>query len=352
MSFNKIIFQRDAEIAEPVAEVKNFGYIPDSGEEEEFEEQEPVEQAVEEKEPVAETKEEVKQETVEPIVAEIPKVEEVKPIEVKATDWKQALKSADKYEALKELGYDDFTINMLKYKEGTGDFLPYLQAKTVDYTKMTPAQLLKLDLQKQNPGMSERALDFKFKKDFETKYYQDRDEFPEDSDEAVFGEEQLRLDSEAKRKQFIEEQEAFKAPEPKADPDASRKAVELEQKQTQLRNFVLDSPLTKSLQTVKSISFGEGEESFNYPIKDSQGLIDSALNSVLSASDAELTPDNLQKFYAALAIGNDVQGFIKAHADHYKSLGHKKVQDELQNITPKANGVIPTPKPTKSYGYQ
>ena len=346
MSFNKIIFQREPDTTETVAEPRNYGYVPDSVDDEENEDEEVIQELTTE---VA-TEEIVPVEPIVEIAQEIPV--EIKPIEVTPTDWKKAIKTADKYEALKELGYDDFTVNMLKYKDGTGDFIPYLQAKTVDFSKMSDVQLLKMDMQKQNPGMSERALDFKFKKDFETKYYTNRDEYDEDSDEAVFGAEQLRLDSEAKRKQFIEEQEGFKAPEPKADPDASRKAVELEQKQTQLKNFVLESPLTKSLQTAKSISFGEGEESFNYPLKDTQSLIDNALNSVLNASDTELTPENLQRYYAALAIGSDVQGFVKAHAEHYKALGRRKVQDELQNITPKADGVIPVPAVTKNWGYK
>lgn len=325
MSFKTILFQREPEVAE--APVKDWGYR--EGEDEVVElEDEPVTPVVEDvaiAEPVK----------VEDAPAEvIPPVVESKPVEVTAVDWKSALKKVDKYEALKELGYDDFTIDLLKYKEKTGDFTPYLQVKTVDYLKMTPEQLLKTDLQKQNAGMSEKALEFKFKKEFNEKYYLDRDEYREDSDEAVYGQEQLRLDAEAKRKQFIEEQAIFKAPEPKPDTSAQERETALNELQGKQKEVVLNNPVTKTLQSAKSIQFGQGEESFNYPIENVDPIINGAVSTLQGSDTTEVTEAQMHNFYQSLAIAADLPGFLKKYGDHQFALAKKKFQAEVGNITP------------------
>lgn len=315
---------------------KNFGYH--------WQDNVVEEEQIPKKEP--EVKEEVKPEVKEEVVPEVkeePPVEikpEIKPAEVTKADWKQALKAENKYEVLKELGYDDWTIDMLKYKEQTGDLTRYLEAKTVDYTKMTPEQLIKVDLQRQNPGMSEKALNFKFNKELSEKYYLNREDYPEDSDEAIYGQEQLRLDGEQKRKAFIEEQNKFKAPEPQPDLNATKRDAELQQQRVQLTEAVMNNDATKTLQTTKSLVFGEGEESFKYPIKDIQPLVDTALSAVLASGQKDLTGVDMNVFYKQLAIGQDLPGFEKAFAKHQYAVARKKLESEMHNQTP-VSGEVP-----------
>jgi hypothetical protein len=347
MSFNRINFQREVEApaapaavvpVTPPAETKFIPYREDKDEvTEEVTEETPEEitarEAAEALPPVAikttETKPADVVPPVPPVTPAVPVPEDVKPV-----DWKAALKTADKWEALKELGYDEFTIGMLKYKEQTGDYTPYLQVKTIDYSKMTAEQLLKLDLANKNKGMSERALNFKFNKEFSEKYYLNREDYPEDSDEAIFGEEQLRLDAEAKRKEFIDEQVKFKAPEAAPDTEAPKRNAEIKERQEKQRAIVLNSPITKALQTAKAISFGVGEESFNYPITNVQAIIDNAMQTVLNSETLDIKDAEMTNFYKLLAIGLDVDGFEKSLADHYRGIGKKKVQAEIQNVTP------------------
>jgi hypothetical protein len=309
-------------------------------------EQKPEEPALQEQEPKPEAKQDPKPE-------QTPEAKpEEKPAEVTAVDWKAALKTADKYEALKELGYDDFTIGMLKYKEQTGDYTPYLEVKTVDYTKMTPEQLLKLDIKRQNPEMNERALNFKINKELNEKYYLNREDYPEDSDEAIYGQEQLRLDGENKRKAFIEEQNKFKAPEPQPDLDATKRDAELQQQRAALGELVMNNEATKSLQTSKSVVFGEGEASFNYPT-DTQALVDSALNTILNSGRTDLTGVDMNVFYQTLAFGADPKGFMEAYSNHLSAVAKSKLQKELGNITPIEGGDPITPAPvTKDYSYK
>jgi len=295
-------------------------------------------------EPKAEVKEEPKEEAQ---VVE-------KPEEVTAADWKKVLKDTnpDKYEVLKEMGYDDFTIGMLKYKEQTGDYTPYLEVKTVDYTKMSSEQIIKMDMQKKYPGISEKALNIKFNKELNEKYYLNRDDYPEDSDEAVLGQELLRLESEQIRKQFIENQQKFKAPEPQPDLDATNREAELQRQRASVGEGVMNNPVTKSLQANKYITFGKGEESFNYPVGDVQSLVDTALNSIVNSGYTDISKLNMEVFYKQLLIGKDMEAYEKAFADHIHNLDKLRFQNEMHNTTPVNNSVPDAPLPKKDYAYR
>jgi hypothetical protein len=356
---------------EVLAPVKNYGY-QEGGEDDfitEFEEPEnkpeekpaekPAEKPEEKKPEVEDKKPEPEEKKPESKPEEKPadtkpeeKAEE-KPAEVTASDWRKAINAGvDKYEVLAELGYDKWTIDMIKYKDQTGDVVPYLKAKTVDYSKMTPEQLLKEDMQRSSPGMSEKALNFKFTKEFSDKYYLNREDYPEGSDEAEYGQEQLRLDAEKKRKEFIEEQQKFTAPEPQPDLDATKKEAALQQQRAQIGNAVMNNDATKNLQATKSIVFGEGKESFNYPIADIQPLIDSALNTIVNSGRTDLTGVDMDHFYKTLAYGADPAKFEKEFAIHLKAVAKKQLEEELGNVTPKEEKSDAPPDPSKDWGYK
>jgi hypothetical protein len=282
-------------------------------------------------------------------------VEAEKPAEVTAADWKKVLKdnNPDKYEVLKELGYDDWTIGMIKYKDQTGSVDPYVQVKSVDYTKMTPEQLVRLRLQKENEGMSEKALNFKIKNELNEKYYLNRQDYPEDSDEAVYGQEQLRLDGEKQRKAYIEEQNKFKAPEPQPDLDATKREADLQRQRAALGDTVMNNPATTNLLTKKGLTFGEGKESFYYPIENPKSIVDLALNTILNSGINDLSKLNMDDFLGNLAFGQNKKAIIQGLIDQGKALGKKSVQDELGNITPpEGDGQPAVETSKKDYAYK
>lgn len=283
--------------------------------------------------PVAETSAPPVVETPKPHVveAQTPPVVAQTPATV-VTDWKAELKKADKYEALREIGYNDFAIEAMRYYDRTGGLAEYASVKSVDYKTMTPEQLLKIDLQRQNVGMSEKALNFKLNKELNEKYYLDRETYPEGSVEADYGQEQMRLDAEQKRKAFIAEQDKFRAPELQPDLDATNKAAELQQQRASISTGVMNDPATKNLQTAKVIVFGEGEDSFSYPITDAQSFADIALNTILNSGRNDLTGVNLNAFYKQLAMAQP--GWEKAHADHHQALAKLKFEKTIGNVTP------------------
>jgi hypothetical protein len=339
------------EVETQEAPVRNYGYMEDADSPVEVPEQPKPEEPKPEPKPVEPTV--PKPEEPKPVE---PKQEDPKPVEkpaeVTEVDWRKALKTADKYEALKEMGYNDFVIDAVKYYERTGNLADYAEAKGVDYTKMTPEQLVRLDIQKQNKGMNEKALNFKINKELNEKYYLNREDYPENSDEAIYGQEQLRLDGENKRKAFIEEQNKFKAPEPQPDLDATKRDAELQQQRAAMGDLVMNNEATKSLQTSKSVVFGEGEASFNYPT-DTQALVDSALNTILNSGRTDLTGVDMNVFYQTLAFGADPKAFMKAYSDHLSAVAKDKLQKELGNITPAEGGEpVAIPQVTKDYSYK
>lgn len=333
MSFNRFFF-RDADAPEAT---KSYGYN-----EEDSSTDSPIEEAVIET-PVVESAE------VNVDTKDIP-IPTTPIIEAPVYDWKKELKAVDRKDVLKELGLDEFTIGMLDYKDKAGDLNPYLEVKSVDYSKMAQEDILKVDMRKANPGMSEKALNFKFNKELNAKYYLDRDEYPEDSDEAEYGQEQLRLDSESKRKELIAYQQQFKAPEVQPDvATTQREAAEQVARDTKGK-AVLANEHTTALTQSKSIQFGDGEESFTYPIADVDDIVDKAMFSLMN-SDTDLKDVDLKDFYKVLAIGKDLKGFLSAYGGHQRALEHKKFQSEMQNITPKNDGTAASPPPTRNYGY-
>lgn len=331
MNFNRILFQREPDATEQVA-VKDYGY-KENAEEEYVETEE--EEIIAEVPVENEIPEVVTPEVVAPVAAAPELVTEIP--QVVPFDWRKEIKAVDRKELLKEAGLDEFEIGLLEYRKATGDLTPYLQAKTVDYAAMSPEQLMRLDIKKNNPGMSDASLDFKFNKEFSTKYYLDRDDYAEDSVEAVYGQEQLRLDSEQKRKQFAEEQAKFKAPELTPDTGASEREAAKFQLQSKQKDAVLNNPVTRQLQSAKVIQFGEGEDSFKFPISNVQPMIDNALSTILNSDTADFTDAEMTNFYQAIAFAADREGFLKAYSAHQKSLGKKEFQSGLQNVTPITN---------------
>lgn len=357
MSFTKLMFQRDPGAGEggaADAPVKDFSYGGGSPEPEPepAAAAEPAANGADAAKPDAPAADPAKPDAAKP---DAPKAEEPKPDAAKPDapvfDWKKELKGLDRNEVLKEIGLDDFTIGLIDYKQKTGTLDEYLAVKTVDYTAMNPETLIKLDMKKANPGMSDKALEFKFKKEFEEKYYLNREDYPEDSDEAAYGQEQLRLDSEKVKKEFIENQQKFKAPEAKPDEEAVRRETAQKERVEALSKAVLSNEHTVALKTTKTLSFGEGEESFNYPVDDADTLIAHATAVIANSEEGTLDGVDLKEFYQSLAIGRNHKAFLEDYGKHQRALEHKRLQNEMHNISPLQNGTDAPPPPAKNHGY-
>ena len=305
---------------------------PDAPREEVVEEKAPVvEEKVEEKAPV-----EVKQEEIKEEPKEEPK-EEVK-IEVKEQpvfNFDEELKKVDKYEAMKKLGFDDFAIDLLKYKEQTGDVTPYLEAKTVDYSKFTDEQIMRHDLRKQYKGMSDKTFEMLYEQKVSEQYKLDAEVHGEAA--AELGRELLKFEADKIRQGLIEAQTKFKAPEKPVDDSAQKQQQEQEAKYNEYKAYVNDSPETKTLLKDKRLVYGSGETAFNFAIEKPNDLVETALNPNLLFNDLVDKNGNadLVKVYKAKAYIANMDKVEQMLIAHGESLGKKKTFDELENPSKK-----------------
>lgn len=285
----------------------------------------------------AEKVEEPEEKPEEPEKEETPEeepAEEVKP----EISFQEELKKADKWEVMKDLGFDEFAIGLLKYKEETGDVTPYLEVKTVDYASFSDEEIMRHDLRKQYKGMSEPAFNRLFDKKV-TEQFQ-LDEEVHGIEDAELGRELLKFEADKIRAKAIEEQQQFKAPEKPADDTAQRQqqaALEQEAKIKEYKGYVNDSKVTQSLRADKRLVFGSGKDAYKFAVEKPDDLVDTAINPNLLFNDLVDKNGNadLNKVYKAKAYIANMDKVEQMLINHGKTLGEKKTFEELENPSAK-----------------
>lgn len=261
---------------------------------------------------------------------------EVPPIVEPVKDWREtatideivefAKSKADRTALLKAAGVDEETIKAIDFKEANGGkWDEYLSVKNTDYTKYSPEKLIELGLKEKYKNLDERQFGVILKSEL-SKYHLNRELYDEDSDEAVLGNIMLKEDSDLILSKFIERQEGLKAPEKQSDT----KAKELETLSVKITDDFKNSQPVKELVSSKLISFGKGDESFNYEPKDIDMLVSSA---VASAVQQGQVPSNeeIAKTIKVLAYLFDPEGIENALINQGKEINSKSVRAEAVN---------------------
>jgi len=328
----------------------------------EIEKKEVKEEAKEEKKPEsAETAAKVeKTEIATPETTE--KTEEKKP-EVKAETKKddapkpnltldEVLKNEQPDTILKKLGVSDNVRSLIgelkdvdpkvigllnAWKEGKAT--EYLKELTTDYTKMSSEEVMRHQLREDYPKASEKQLNILYKKEVIDAYNLDSD----DTDELEEG--QLLLDAKADRyrDKFSEKQKDYLIPKYEAkqpeNPDNTQD-LEAEKRFENYKATVNNNSATKDIFANKSISVGEGDEKFNFPVSPSD-LTDILFDSdkwTATMFDVKDLPDGTKEFVPDVrkqlliaAFAKDPDNFLTEYAKHFKSLGGKAVTDTIDN---------------------
>lgn len=192
--------------------------------------------------------------------------EAVKP----STDWKDAIKSIDKAELLKELGIEDddeFEKEFKKFRRNGGDPYKYLEAKSKDWSKVDDRSLAMKELSELYPSLTSDELQIMF----DDKYRQD--EFASDEDKKI-GAVLLKADASRKRQAEIEAQKKFTIPEnATVNPSDAVKQYQDELVKQQEQNIAQSyedykqHPSTKALVESKKVVIPAGEfGSFNIAV--------------------------------------------------------------------------------------
>lgn len=254
-------------------------------------------------------------------------------------DWRELLKKQPEVDVLKTLGLDDKMINFLSKWRGGEDLKDYLQAVTVDYSKMTPEQLLRQQLMADFGSLSPEDFEEVYKMKVIEQYKLDPDLYSET--EVRRGKLLLGIDADKIRQDLVRKQQELlfaKAPEP--GPSAADIAAKEQQEQNEknlltYRNFVDTSEHTRELLNTKFLKIGEGEKSFNLEVTNPNDVLNLLYDPGKWASklwNEDGTP-NVKKQLVLGAIANDDQLFFSNLAKHYEMLGAKSVAEKIQNAS-------------------
>jgi hypothetical protein len=250
-------------------------------------------------------------------------------------DWKAELKKANHDEILKELGFDDKMVGFFNKWRTDGNIADYLRAVTVDYSKMTPEQLMKYQLEQEFPEFSPADLEELYQAKIIDAYKLNPDVFSET--EVKRGKLMLTADAKRVRADLVQKQQEYilsaKPPAPPVDTQAQQREAEIKELTDKYVRNLNTSPATKELLTNKKLVMGEGDNTFNYEIADPQSLInvlqnpDDYVRHVFTEDGTPLIEKQL--FIAAAAI--DHKGLTNELIKFGMSLGAKRAVEQMEN---------------------
>jgi len=258
----------------------------------------------------------------------------------------EELKKIDRKELLKKAGVNDFAIEIDEFLSKGGNAIDYLNAKAIDYNKVSDESLIKADLQKQYPTFTPQQIDLMFNR----KYAVSEDASDEDRE---FVNLQMKADAHNSRTLKITEQQKFKIPEtPILQKDEAYEQWKQQQESQpqmleQFRNFYEQHEATKALNQSKrvAINLGDGIPPFNFEISQpeiiTKAMTDGGviLNKLTTTQTGE--PDVAKQQMIALFSFNP-QKFIQDIFNYGRGMGvRKELVEEGQNATRPQAKVLP-----------
>lgn len=259
-------------------------------------------------------------------------------------NWKDELKKLDRAEVLKEFGLSEFALEMDNHIKGGGQPIDYLNAKAVDYNKVSDEELVKSDYKKQFPNLTGEEINRLFNR----KYGVAEDMLDDEKEDRLI---MLKADGHTKRQAAIQEQQKFKisnTPIPERDEAYERWK---EQQATQpamvekIKTFYETHDATKTLNESKrvAISLGDGM-SYNFSVEHPEYLTrlytdgGETWNKVTSTKSGE--PDVAKQHLIGLFSFNPQQ-FSQAIFNYGMQMGRKKMVEEGQNAQRPQQKVMP-----------
>lgn len=275
---------------------------------------------------------------------ELPVAHEADPFE-KLTLEQVADRYRDKKtDLIKALGYDDFVSGLLDYYEKEKDLTPYLEVKTVDYTKMPDIQIVERKLKEQyaKQGLSDEAVKLLVEDDMAAKFK--LDEVENSEREVAISKARLQAEAAEYRKVLMERQQAFKAPEPAAQPAATPPPTYEEVVQSRRQNLIKDAAVQQFL-TNKKLQFGDTQSPFNLEISDPEETLSVIYDTnkylyyvgqkneqgQLLMQNGEPVLDPIAMLETAAFI-RDRKSFVNNLIAYGKTLGTKQVIEEAENV--------------------
>ena len=248
-------------------------------------------------------------------------------------DWREEIKR-DPKAVLKEIGFNDFAIEINEHIKNGGDPADYLAAKSIDYSKISDNDLLKEDIRKQYPTLSPSQINLMFNR----KYTPAEDALEEDKE---FFTAQLQADAYRVRQSKIAEQQKFKIAAPivqSNNNEQQRQQQEADQlaQSEATRKWFNEHEASKSLMTSKRVTLNLGENGkFNFDISKpefvTKAMTDGTLWQKLT-STKQGEPD-VMKLQKIILYASNPEQFENDLVNYGRSLSLPNLVAEGQNIT-------------------
>lgn len=231
---------------------------------------------------------------------------------------------------------DDFIKGVVDYYNKTGDVTPYLEAKLVNYEKLSNEEILKKSLKEQYPTISDRALQALYQEQVVDRFKLDPDRF--DDLQVEVGTELLAAEAARLRSQYIEKQTQFKAPEPVQSQNPAQSQADAEA----WVNTIKSDPQTQKFMTEKNVSISYNGESFNYEVDNPNEVLNMTVDNAkffntFIKQDGQV---DLQKWFRVVNYALDSETFERSLIAHGKTLGEEDVVSRRKNpSTPDKEGI-------------
>lgn len=278
---------------------------------------------------------------------------QTEPAPTTAPQWQEVLKQQQPNLILKELGYGDSlaefladnkdldpkVLGFLKHWKAEGNVESYLKAMTTDFSKMSPEEVMRRQLQEQYPEMDAKQLETLYKIKVQQRYKLDSTLYSEE--EVEEGRIELMADSKPIREALAQKQQDYLLPKPvkneaAPDPRVLQQQQELEAYKTQLN----ENSFIKNIVASKQLTIGEGDDAYNHPVDPNKvlGILNdkdewaSSYFTVkeLPNGEKQYVPD-FKKQAVVGAILADMDGFFTGYAKHLKALGAKTAIAPIEN---------------------
>lgn len=231
---------------------------------------------------------------------------------------------------------DDFIKGVVEFYEKTGDLTPYLQAKTVDFTKMSDEEILRKNLREQYSDLSDKAFERLYKQQVTDRFKLDTEEWGEDDSE--LGRELLKSEASKLREQYLEWQRNFAAPEPQSSDDQTAEILQ------RFESEVRSSEITKGFLESKKLTIKTSDGEFSYEVPQADAVIDMTIDNDRFFSQFALDQGQLDygKWYKTVAYSQNPELFERALINYGKTLGRSEVTKEIKNPSTAPVGDVPT----------
>lgn len=274
------------------------------------------------------------------------------------TTWQESISQQPITEVLKAIGFNEGTVklvsdlkeldpkmvNFLNVWKDNGDVTAYLKELSTNYMEMPPEEVMRHQLRAEYPKATDKQFDVLYQKKIVEGYKLDPENFTEE--EVEMGKLLLEAEADKYRDNFVTKQNEFllpKPPEPKeVIPEVNQAELQREAGIKAYKEAISNSDYTKSLQSSKAFSLGEGDEKFSYPIepneltdilfddkKWAEGLF---IKQPQADGSIKYAPD-VEKQMLLAAVHVHGMKFLTEYAKHYRSLGAAQALSPIENAS-------------------